>query len=581
MPVLVDGHPTQCLLDTGSQVTCVTETFHTRNLPHRQLHPLSQLTVIGAAGHPVPYKGYVEISLKFPVDSTGSEQEVTTLALVCPDRQGSNDTPLIVGTNTSVVRRLLRACEQKGGRNVLNKLSVNSAWQRIYKDCAASSSAVLSPVRLMRAISIKPGGRVQVTGMVNNRRGAKREVLIEQSSSSQLPDAITISNSLVLLPARRKAKMKVTLSNVSCHTVVVPARCELASASEIAGELPFTSDGSPPMSTDNLASIESQFDFTDSPLPEAEAKRIKRLLCVRSDVFSRDDLDIGCTSSVKHKIRLTDETPFRENCRRIPPADYADTRQHLRDLQSKGIIRDTESQFASPIVLVRKKNGDLRLCIDYRKLNSRTVKDQYNIPKIEDILHAMNGAAWFSCLDLKSGYYQIELAEEDKHKTAFWCPLGFYEFNRMPQGITNAPATFQRLMERCMGDLLNNEVFVYLDDIVVFSQTKEEHEARLMRVLDRLQQFGLKLSPPKYSNPLTYVMTTAKLDATGHRWLAALANYNFVIKYRPGRHNSDADGLSRRPQPSPQEDYESEETEEKVFKLYDRLNYSGDDGICS
>ena len=494
-PVFVDGHPTKCLLDTGSQVTCVTETFHARNLPHRQVHPLSQLTVVGAAGQPVPYKGYIEVCLKFPADSAGSEQEVTTLALVCPDRQGGNDTPLIVGTNTSVVRGLLQACEQKGGRQFLGKLSVNSAWRKVYKDRAPSSSAVLGPVRLMKTTSIKPGERVQVNGLVNNRGGAKREILIEQSSSSQLPGAISVSNSLVSLPARRKAKMKVTLSNSSCHTVVVPARCKLASVSEIAEELPFPSDGSPP--TDNLAkeSIDTQFDFTDSPLLEGEIKRLKRLLSARSNVFSKDDLDIGCTTSVKHKIRLTDETPFRENCRRIPPADYADARQHLRDLQGKGIIRDSESQFASPIVLVRKKNGDLRLCIDYRKLNSRTIKDQYNIPKIEDILHAMNGASWFSCLDLKSGYYQIELTEEDKHKTAFWCPLGFYEFNRMPQGITNAPATFQRLMEKCMGDLLNNEVFVYLDDIVVFSKTKEEHEARLMHVLDRLQQFGLKLSP--------------------------------------------------------------------------------------
>ena len=234
----------------------------------------------------------------------------------------------------------------------------------------------------MKTTSIKPGERVRVSGLVNNHSGAKREVLIEQSSLSQLPGAITVSNSLVSLPARRKAKTKVTLSNVSCHTVVVPARCKLASVSEIAEELPFPSDASPPTSAGNLAkeSIDTQFDFTDSPLPEGEVKRLRRLLSARSNVFSKDDLDIGCTTSVKHKIRLTDETPFRENCRRIPPADYADARQHLRDLQGKGIIHDSESQLASPIVLVCKKNGDPSLCIDYRKLNSWTIKDQYNIP---------------------------------------------------------------------------------------------------------------------------------------------------------------------------------------------------------
>lgn len=100
-------------------------------------------------------------------------------------------------------------------------------------------------------------------------------------------------------------------------------------------------------------------------------------------------------------------------------------------------------------------------------------------------------------MDLKSGYYQVEMVEEDKHKTAFICPLGFYEFNRMPQGITNAPSTFQRLMEKCVGDLHLNEVLVFLDDLIVFSESIEEHEARLMRVLQRLIDYGLKLSPEK------------------------------------------------------------------------------------
>lgn len=100
-------------------------------------------------------------------------------------------------------------------------------------------------------------------------------------------------------------------------------------------------------------------------------------------------------------------------------------------------------------------------------------------------------------MDLKSGYYQVEMAEEDKHKTAFTCPLGFYEFNRMPQGVTNAPSTFQRLMEKCVGDLHLSEVLVFLDDVIVFSRTLEEHEERLMKVLHRLKTYGLKLSPEK------------------------------------------------------------------------------------
>lgn len=109
----------------------------------------------------------------------------------------------------------------------------------------------------------------------------------------------------------------------------------------------------------------------------------------------------------------------------------------------------------------------------------------------------MNGSRWFSVLDLKSGYYLIEVKESDKPKIAFICLIGFWEFNRMPQGIINGPSTFQWLIEKCMGDMNLKEVIVFLDDIIVFSQTLEEHETRLMKVLNSLKEYGLKLSPEK------------------------------------------------------------------------------------
>lgn len=114
-----------------------------------------------------------------------------------------------------------------------------------------------------------------------------------------------------------------------------------------------------------------------------------------------------------------------------------------------GVIRESESPFAAPIVVV-KKNGDVLFCIDYGKHNSQTIKDAYVIPNIKETFSVLAGSKWFSVMDLKSDYYQVEMSEEDKHKTAFVCPYGFWEFNRMPQGVTNAPSTFQRVMESCM-----------------------------------------------------------------------------------------------------------------------------------
>ena len=215
-------------------------------------------------------------------------------------------------------------------------------------------------------------------------------------------------------------------------------------------------------------------------------------------VFSKDDMDMGRTNLVKHHIKLTDPVPFKEAYRRIPPQMYDEVKTHLQEMLDLGAIRPSNSPWASAIVLVRKKDGRLRFCIDLRKLNNRTVKDAYSLPRIESILDSLGGAQIFSTLDLKAGYWQVEMAEECKAYTAFTCgPLGFYECDTMPFGATNAPATFQRLMHDCLGELNMNWCIVYLDDIIIFSDTKEEHLKRLEAVFQKLSAAGLKLKPSK------------------------------------------------------------------------------------
>jgi hypothetical protein len=162
------------------------------------------------------------------------------------------------------------------------------------------------------------------------------------------------------------------------------------------------------------------------------------------------------------------------------------------------IIRpSTKSEWASPVILVPKKNGKLRFCVDYRQLNKVTKKDNYPLPRINEILDSLGNAQWFSSLDLASGYWQVEMREEDKPKTAFISRNGTYEFNVMPFGLCNAPGTFQRCMDTVLGNIIWKHALVYLDDVTAFSQTFEEHLRHLEGIFQRIEKAGLKINPDK------------------------------------------------------------------------------------
>ena len=195
---------------------------------------------------------------------------------------------------------------------------------------------------------------------------------------------------------------------------------------------------------------------------------------------------------------MTDLQPFKERYRRIPSHLFEEVKQYLQEMVETGAIRRSFSPWASAVVLVRKKDGSLRLCTDLCKLNNYTVKDWYALPRIEDTLDCLHGAVWFSTLDLKSGYWKVELEEETKPFTAFTMgPLEFWECERIPFRFTNAPAIFQRLMESCLGELHLTWCITYLDDIIVLGQTPEDHLVRLNAVCNKLKAAGLKLKPSK------------------------------------------------------------------------------------
>ena len=181
-------------------------------------------------------------------------------------------------------------------------------------------------------------------------------------------------------------------------------------------------------------------------LDAGQREEVAALLTEFADVFAASDDDLGKTGIVKHRIDTGGAKPIRQPARRLPIHQRKEAEAEVQKMLEREVIEQSSSPWASPIVLVKKKDGSTRFCVDYRRLNDVTIKDSYPLPRIDDSLDALAGSEWFSTLDLKSGYWQVEMEEKEKAKTAFTAGSGLYQFKVMPFGLANAPATFERLM---------------------------------------------------------------------------------------------------------------------------------------
>lgn len=225
----------------------------------------------------------------------------------------------------------------------------------------------------------------------------------------------------------------------------------------------------------------------------AFAAQIEKTLQDFQDVFP-GDLPSGLPPqrAIDHRIELEPGSlPVSRPVYRMSPAELDEVKRQLDELLSKGFIRPSVSPYGAPILFVKKKDGSMRMCIDYRALNKTTIKNSYSLPRIDDLLDQLHGATVFSKIDLRSGYHQIRVFEPDIPKTAFRTRYGHYEFTVLPFGLCNAPGTFQRLMNDVFRQYLDKFVLVYLDDILIYSKTPDEHLDHLQRVFSLLRQHQL------------------------------------------------------------------------------------------
>ena len=245
----------------------------------------------------------------------------------------------------------------------------------------------------------------------------------------------------------------------------------------------------------NEDGLPKDLDLSDTDLTANQLSKLKSLIREYNDLFSMNKL--GGAAGVTHNIDTGNHNPINIPPYRASVKEREVIEEQINDMLRKEVVRPSKSPWSFPVVMVKKKDGSLRFCIDYRKLNKITKRDVYPLPRIDDSINILGKAKFFSTFDLNSAYWQIPVNKEDREKTAFICHSGLYEFDVMPFGLSNAPATFQRFMDLIFAGIKWISCLIYLDDIIVFSNSFEDHLKDVRDVFERLRKFNLVLKPSK------------------------------------------------------------------------------------
>ena len=510
------GKDARVLWDSGSMVSVVDHGWLQDNFDEiPEIRPISEflnkdetLTCTAANNAEVPMKGCI------PFEFSMGDYNFLVPFLVSSSKLKNP----IVGYN--VIEHLIMLMVEAGKKDDVISLLVDSHQNVDAKkievvvnlvEQSFSDDDFLGNLKAVKPCTIPAKSSMRVRCKVKGDvRGLDLPFVCSEPTVSDWDDTLVVTESLGELSRGRTPYVNILMRNTSDRDKQIHKNMTVGEISSVSAILPLKLFNASPVepssesvdvlgvsNADTEPSEKWQPNADLKHLPQREREEIEKLLYDECEVFAKTDTDIGNIPEFQMDINLTDEIPVNEAYRHLPRKLYEDVKSYLNDLIVNGWIQESSSAYASPIVCVRKKDGSLRLCCDFRKLNLKTVPDRQPIPRVQDLLDGLHGQKYFSTLDMAKAYHQGYVRDICRKYTAFSTPWALFEWLRIPFGLKNAPAAFQRYISTALAGLLDKACVAYLDDILIFGKTFEEHKTNLKLVLQRLKSKGIKLRVDK------------------------------------------------------------------------------------